>query len=462
MSAQQRDVLLRPNDHQPVTIAVVRRESVHLPISPPGSVTTATLYEISTDTLRVHVTDLGATVTRVEVRGSVADAWKDIAIGFDRLSCYVPPSAAAFEYFGPTVGRYANRIGGGIFYTAKQDGSTQRHELAKNDNGTCSHGGVHGFHVRVWDSVRVYCEDSMAGLEFVRVSPDGEEGFPGTVEVRATYAIGTALSSSSAKTSTVSSTAVGDVVMRFQCKHLMPPEPQQGDPGAVPCSIVNHVYWNLDGLQPQSPQHHDVKDNEDDRCLTEVTKHHRLWLRAPLYTVADSLLVPTGAIAPVKGTPLDFFTPDGCPVPLGKAIEELTETPFHGFDHNFVLQHPHPLAREVRGHSFYPWCVTSCDASDWTAAVLSSDTSRLRAAVFTTFPGLQLYSGNFLPSKESGDDAGGLPNTYHDRRVVYRSGVCLEAQYFPDSPNHSHFPSTAIEAGTSRTDWQIYAFSFES
>ncbi len=174
---------------------------------------------------------------------------------------------------------------------------------------------------------------------------------------------------------------------------------------ATPVNLTNHSYFNLGG----------GKDVLDDV----------LYLTAEHYTPVDATLIPTGEILPVKGTPLDFTTPAA----IGSRIAEMKGDP-GGYDHNYVLsKEPGRLKLAAR--------------------VLDPASGR-QMEVWTTEPGVQFYSGNFLDGTITGK-----------RGVVYgkHSGFCLETQHFPDSVNHPSFPSVILRPGGAYRTETIYKFS---
>jgi aldose 1-epimerase len=281
---------------------------------------------------RVGVLTYGGIVQSVEVpdrHGAVAN----VVLGHGSLAGY---EADPGPYFGALVGRYANRIAGGSFTL---DGRTYR--LARNGGPNSLHGGERGFDKRVWDA-----EPVEGGVRLSRVSPDGEEGFPGRLEVSATYTLDDR----------------GALRIAYQAVTDAP----------TVVALTNHTYWNLGGAQ-------------------------ELRLAAGRFTPLDDAAIPTGEIAKVDGTRLDFRT--SRPVPTG-------------LDHNFVLD----------GGSGGP------------AAELYSPVTGRLLTIRTTEPGLQVYAPGHL------------------------DGVALETQAFPDSPNRPEFPGTVLRPGEVYTSETVYGF----
>ena len=274
----------------------------------------------------------------------------------------------------------SNRIGKGRFAL---DGHT--YQLAINDHGNSLHGGTPGFDKRVWkiDSLR---SGSSASVQMSYVSPDGEEGYPGTMRVTATYTL----------------TDGGELRIDYRATTDKP-------------TIVNmsgHSYFNL----ASSPEHFSTM-----RDLLQINASH--------YTPVDDTLIPSGVIAPVAGTPFDFRKPTA----IGLRIRDGKDTQLrycHGYDMNFVLD-GHPGALRV-------------------AARVEDPRSGRVLEVYTTAPGVQFYSGNFL----SGTFAG-------KHGIVYRQGdaVVLEPQDFPDAPNHANFPSARLDPGATYHNVIVYRFS---
>jgi aldose 1-epimerase len=287
---------------------------------------------------------------------------QNIVLGFDSLAPYL----AGVPYYGATVGRYANRIAKGQF---SLDGKT--YHLPTNDGPNSLHGGTRGFDKRVW-----YVDPKRASahvLALTYVSPDGEEGYPGTLTAHAIY--------------------------RLSEDDSLSIEYRATATAATPVNLANHAYFNLSG----DAQHGILE--------------HTLTIPAERFTPVDATLIPTGELRAVAGTPFDFRTATR----IGSRIEADDEQLKlgHGYDHNWVLK-PAP---DARGMSV--------------AAILTDPDSGRVLEVRTSQPGLQFYSGNFMNGKPAGQGS----------VYAYRTGLCLETQHFPDSPNQKSFPDTILRPG---------------
>jgi aldose 1-epimerase len=328
------------------------------------------LYVLTNGKMTAKVMTYGAILTELQVPDRDGKLG-DVVLGFDNLASYL----AGHPHFGATTGRVANRIAKGQFTL---DG--QVYKLAVNNGPNSLHGGLKGFDKKVWKA-----EDASGpagpAVKLTYTSPDGEEGYPGNLTATVTY---TVTPDNELK---LDYTAVTDK--------------------ATPVNLTNHSYFNLAG-----PASGDILA-------------HELMLAADQYTPADETLIPTGKLAPVKGTPLDFTSP----TPIGSRFDQLTGEP-RGYDHNYVL----------RGDGKAPALG---------ARVYDRGTGRV-LEMFTTEPGVQLYTANFLDGKITGQ--GG---------VVYKKhgAFCLEAQHFPDSVHHANFPSTILRPGEKYTQTTIYKFS---
>jgi aldose 1-epimerase len=289
-------------------------------------------------------------------------------------------------FFGATVGRVGNRIANARFTLG---GRTYR--LAANDGPNHLHGGVRGFDKRVWDA-RVVSDGRGPAVEFTYMSRDGEEGYPGNCRVSVTYQLeGPAL------------------CLRYRVT----------TDRDTPVNVTNHSYFNLAG-------------REGGTILS-----HELTLYADRYTPVGAGLIPTGEISPVAGTPMDFLRPAA----IGARIAEVGDSP-RGYDHNYVVNTP---------SAALPPPTDTAGAGPLLHVATVRDPSSGRVMdVWSTEPGVQFYSGNFLDGSITGK--GG---------VVYRqyAALALETQHFPDSVNHPNFPSYVLKAGATYRSATLYAFS---
>lgn len=291
------------------------------------------------------------------------------------------PDLHAYEvsssYFGALIGRYANRIGGARFVL---DG--REYHLAANDGRASLHGGHRGFGQRIW---QVVARESEAELSYV--SHDGEEGYPGNLAVTVAYR----LAEPGALRIDYRATADEPTVL----------------------NLTNHSYFNLAGEGAGS-----IAD-------------HVLTIEADHYTPVDAGLIPTGEIAPVAGTPLDFRRPTPIGARLRTGFAQILRA--RGYDHNFVL-------KGARGDV------------PLRAALVAEPCGGRTLEVLTTEPGLQFYSGNFLNGTEAGRS-----------RRSYRQGdgLALETQHFPDSPNQPQFPTTTLRPGETFRSSTIFRFGAE-
>jgi len=292
----------------------------------------------------------------------------DVVLGFDDLESYLRHS----PYFGAVVGRFANRIAGARFRL------NDREYLLDANDGPCSlHGGLEGFDKRIWQ-VQEVAEGDAVGVRLQLRSPDGDQGFPAAVRVVMTYLLDPR----------------NTLHLRYEVTNEEPP----GGLATV-VNPTNHAYFNLEGQGCG-----DVGD-------------HVLQVLASTYTPVDADLVPTGELAPVEGSVMDFRTPRRIGEYLRVASPQLLAG--WGYDHNWVLDERTPQVATL-------------------AARLSAPRTGRVLEVLTDQPGIQVYTGNRLAGNVRGK-AG----------RVYRQGdaVTLETQHYPDSPNQPHFPSTVLPAG---------------
>lgn len=365
----------------------------------------------------------------------------DVVLGFDSAEGYQKQEAA----HGATVGRFANRIKGGRFLL---HGVEQT--LPKNNGENCLHGGV-GFHRRVWEIVS--SKPDAVTLKYV--AQDGEEGFPGHLVSTVEYVL----------SAPKGATAAGEgVVLSINYTAITTDKP-------TIVNLTNHSYFNLAGHVTEGPV----------VPLPEVLDHIAT-IAADEFTPTDAASIPHGTYNTVEGTPMDFRAPRR----IGDGIDsDYEQIKFgNGYDHNWVfrptsLLRPFPLdwllwPLDLLTSLFWvPAPATSRDlgvvltpegaekARDPDATLSLPATGRLME-VFTTEPGVQMYTGNFL--------AQGNPPKGKCRAGAYRrrTGICFETQHFPDTPNQEvkakaeglrPFPTTFLEPGQVFESHTVYWFS---
>jgi aldose 1-epimerase len=278
------------------------------------------------------------------------------------------------NFFGALIGRYGNRIGKAQFAL---DGKT--YKLPANDGANTLHGGPQGFDKKVWAAKSATSSEGPS-LELTYTSPDGEMGFPGTLNAKVVYT----LTNTNAVRIDYTATADKPTV----------------------ANLTNHAYFNLAG--------------EGDILA------HEVMINADRFTPVDEGLIPTGELKPVKGTPFDFTTATAIGARINQDDQQLKYG--KGYDHNWVLN--------------------KNDASMTKAAEVRDPKSGRVMEVWTTEPGLQFYTGNFLDGKFKGKG----------RTFNLRNAFCMETQHYPDSPNQSSFPSTRLNPGQTYHTTSEYRF----
>jgi len=327
------------------------------------------IYTLTDSSLTVRITDFGAHIVSIEAPGR--DGTKaDVVLGYKDIAGYVADNKT---YMGSVVGRYGNRIAKGTF---SLDGHA--FHIPLNNNANTLHGGTIGFDRKVWTAKQI-----PNGVELTLVSPDGDMGYPGMLTARVRYTL-------EGKSLKIEYSATTD------------------KPTVV--NLTNHSYFNLAG----------------ERSGTILDQ--QLMLNADRYTPIDAGLIPTGDLAPVQGTPLDFRHATAIGERIHADNEQLKLA--GGYDHNFVLD-----GRGMRE-----------------AAKLVDPKSGRSLTITTTEPGVQFYSGNFLDGTNTG--AGGAPYQKY-------AGLCLETQHFPDSPNEPSFPSTELKPGQTLHSTTVFTFGVE-
>ena len=319
----------------------------------------------------IQITNFGAKIASIFMPDRDGN-FADIVLGYATINEYIKGNA----YFGAICGRYANRIANGQF---KIDGV--QYQLPQNNGPNCLHGGIRGFHDKVWDVIKA----TSSCLELKYISADGEEGFPGEMEVLVTYTLNNE----------------NEFVINYSATTNKP----------TVVNLTSHSFFNLAG------------DGSGD-----ILSQH-LEINANHFTPCNEVLIPTGHLQPVKGTPFDFTSP----VAIGSRIEQddYQLKLGAGYDHNFVLdKQDGELGFAARAH----------------------DTVSGRCMeIYTDTPGIQLYTGNWLDGSDKGK------GNIYNRRAAF----CLEAQNFPDAPNKSNFPNAVLRPGETYSQTTIHKFAIK-
>ncbi|MEG8946930.1 aldose epimerase family protein [Rosettibacter firmus] len=322
--------------------------------------------------MEVKIINYGATIVSLTAPDKNGK-YEDVVMGYDKLEDYINGSS----YFGCIVGRYGNRINKGKF---QLDG--KEYQLTINDGENHLHGGTIGFNKVLWTAEPIY-SDTLQAIKLTYLSKDGEQGYPGNLNIEVTYSL----------------TDDNELIIDYSATTDKP-------------TIVNpthHSYFNLSG------------------SFENTILDHELFIDADYITPVNNQLIPTGELMKVDGTPFDFKTFHK----IGERINEQHEQLIFGkgYDHNWVLNNYNGKVRKV--------------------AELYEPTSGRLMEVLTDQPGMQFYSGNFL-----NETIKGKKGTVYN----YRTGLCLETQFYPDSPNHKNFPSAVLKPGEKYTQRTIYHF----
>jgi len=311
--------------------------------------------------MTVQIITYGATISSIQVPDSKGNI-NDVVLGFDDLAGY---QSEQNPYFGACCGRYANRIAKGTFTL---EGTT--YSLAINNGPNSLHGGLIGFDKKNW--IPTLLNDA---VEMRLQSPDGEEGYPGTLEVCVRYTL----------------SEQNELKIDYQATT---------DKKTI-LNLTNHTYFNLAGKG--------------------TVLNHQIQINASQYAVVDEDSIPTGELRAVNGTEMDFLSP--------RFIGENIEQTGYGYDHNYCIDQSngtHPVL----------------------AACVKEPTSGRTLECWTTEPGVQFYTGNYL------ENIAGKNGQIYNRQ----EGFCLETQHYPDSPNHPSFPSVILEPNQTYRQKTAYIF----
>lgn len=330
------------------------------------------LYTLKNGALTMQVTNFGARVVSLWVPDRKGDM-EDIVLGYNNINDYINNPGERF--LGAVVGPYANRIANGTYTIGEET-----YSFPQNNNGQTLHGGLKGLDMVVWD---VFAADDST-LVLTYTHQDGQEGMPGNLEIFMTYAL----------------TSDNE----FRVDYMA----QTDKPTHV--NISHHSFFNLKG--------------EGNGTIND----HILYINASRTTPVNEVLIPSGEIVDVTGTPFDFRQPKAIGTDLEVENDQLSNG--GGYDHNWVLDRKTP------------------DQLELAASVLEPASGRYME-VWTDQPALQFYGGNFFDGSTCGK---------YGRSLNYRESIALETQLYPDTPNHSNFPSTLLNPGEEYTHTCVYRF----
>jgi aldose 1-epimerase len=321
--------------------------------------------------MEVHIMNYGGIIQKIltpDRNGKV----EDVVLGYETLQEYIKDT----PYFGAIVGRFGNRIANGKFTL---DG--KEYTLAAQNNGQHLHGGLVGFDKKVWK----VDASSAQSLSLSYVSKDMEEGFPGNLSVKMTYTL------SDDNELGISYEATTDK--------------------ATVLNLSNHSYFNLSGNAKRDILNQEVQ------------------IDASRLVAVNKVLIPTGVLMPVAGTPFDFTKPQV----VGARINDTSSEQIvlgGGYDHCWALDKPAGSYAKI--------------------ATVQDPVSGRKMTVSTDQPGVQFYTGNFLDGHLI--DKSGV-------KITKRHGLCLETEHFPDSPNQPAFPTTVLRPGEVYKTKTAYQFS---
>lgn len=331
------------------------------------------LYTLKAGDLVMQVTNFGGRVVSLWVPDKDGK-YEDVVLGYNNIDSYINNKGERF--LGAVVGPYANRIADGTYTIGEET-----YSFPKNNNGQTLHGGLKGLDMVVWDVESV--NDSTLVLSYLHA--DGQEGMPGNLKIYMTYAL-----------NTDNEFKVDYTAQTDKATHV---------------NISHHSFFNLKG--------------EGNGTIND----HVLYINASNTTPVNKVLIPSGEIADVTGTPFDFRQPKAIGTDLGVENEQLANG--GGYDHNWVLD------RKTDDHM------------ELAASVYEPASGRFME-VYTDQPALQFYGGNFFDGTTEGK---------YGRALKFRESIALETQKYPDTPNHDNFPSTLLNPGETYAHSCVYKFS---
>ena len=330
------------------------------------------LYTLKAGDLTMQVTNFGARVVTLwtpDKNGS----YEDIVLGYNNIDNYVNNPGERF--LGAVVGPYANRIAGGTYTIGEET-----YNFPQNNNGQTLHGGLKGLDMVVWDVDNV--TENQIVLSYL--CPDGQDGMPGNRQITMIYTL-----------TPENEFRVDYVAQTDKATHV---------------NISHHSFFNLKG--------------EGNGTIND----HVLYINASKTTPVDAVLIPTGEIVDVTGTPFDFREPKAIGQDVNVENEQLKNGA--GYDHNWVLDRKTASDLELAASVYEP-------------------ASGRYMEVWTDQPALQFYGGNFFDGTTTGK---------YGKTLNYRESIALETQKYPDTPHHAHFPSTLLRPGEQYTHVCVYKF----
>lgn len=328
------------------------------------------LVHLGNGSMHCTLTNIGCSVLSIETPdrgGNPANVVAGLAQAADYFLNH--------DYMGCIVGRCANRIADARFSLEGKE-----YTLTENDPPNHLHGGTEGFHKKIWQLREIVEGPDRAGVVFTRLSPDGEEGYPGNLSVTVSYFLN----------------SKNQLCIQYEAETDRP----------TPVNLTSHLYFNLSGFE--QPTIHD----------------HLLQIFADGYLEKNQQNTPTGKLVPVADTPHDFRNEKRLGLDIGSLQED------GGYDHHFVL---HKAQQGIAP-----------------AAVLLDPSTGRTMRVYTTAPGMQLYTANYFDGTVWGS---------HSRPYQQHGAVALETQHCPDSPNQPGFPDITLYPGEKYTSTTIYEFS---